>query len=82
VKRSVLPLTLVLIAAPFFANYREEPLKFGILQGVLIAAISIAAAGGLKPFQDRLRRPSFAIFWFLLFGAGIAAPFVIQILKI
>lgn len=81
-KRSVLPLTLVLIAAPFFADYREEPLKFGVLQGVLIAAISIAAAGGLAAFREKMRSPLFAIFWILLFGAGIGAPFLVQILKI
>jgi hypothetical protein len=81
-KRSVLPLTLVLIAAPFFGGFREEPLKFGLLQGVLIIAISVAAAGGLKPWRERLRSPAFAGFWTLLLGLGVAAPFLALFLKL
>jgi hypothetical protein len=74
-KYSILPLALVLIAAPFFANYREEPLKFGVLQGLLIAFISIGASGGIKPWLERMRRPGFAIFWAVLVILAASAPF-------
>ena len=77
--RSVLPLALILIAAPFFADVKEHPVKFGMLQALLIALISVGGAGGFKEFRKKLENPVFAFFWLGLLLVGFAAPFFLPL---
>jgi hypothetical protein len=75
---SVLPLAAVLVAAPFFADYREQPLRFGLLQGLLVLFISIA--GGFKIWREKMQNLALASFWILLILLSVAAPFLARAL--
>ena len=78
-KRSVLPLALILIAAPFFADVKVHPVKFGLLQALLVVLISVNGSGGLKEFRKKLESPVFALFWLAIIVACFSAPFFLPL---